>query len=210
MIKTELYNDNFQNYKRYGIQKAQLVIADIPYNIGNNAYGSSPVWYIGGDNKNGESEKAGKMFFNTDSNFNIAEYFHFCNRLLIKEPKEKGKAPAMIVFCSFEQIPIVIAYGKKHGFKNNYPLFFIKNYSSQVLKANMRIVGATEFAVVLYRDKLPKFNNGRKIDKETGKPIRGTGKMIFNWINWERDNPKQYPKIHPCLLYTSPSPRDTR
>ena len=172
MIKTELYNDNFQNYKRYGIQKAQLVIADIPYNIGNNAYGSSPVWYIGGDNKNGESEKAGKMFFNTDSNFNIAEYFHFCNRLLIKEPKEKGKAPAMIVFCSFEQIPIVIAYGKKHGFKNNYPLFFIKNYSSQVLKANMRIVGATEFAVVLYRDKLPKFNNGRKIDKETGKPIR--------------------------------------
>ena len=36
MIKTELYNDNFQNYKRYGIQKAQLVIADIPYNIGNN------------------------------------------------------------------------------------------------------------------------------------------------------------------------------
>lgn len=29
-MKCELYNDNFQNYKRYGIQKAQLVIADIP------------------------------------------------------------------------------------------------------------------------------------------------------------------------------------
>jgi len=27
-IKTELFNDNFQNYKRYGIPKAQLVIAD--------------------------------------------------------------------------------------------------------------------------------------------------------------------------------------
>ena len=26
-IKTELYNDNFQNYKRYNIPKAQLVIA---------------------------------------------------------------------------------------------------------------------------------------------------------------------------------------
>ena len=103
----------------------------------------------------------------------------------------------MIIFCAFEQIPTVIEYGKKHGFKNNYPLFFIKNYSSQVLKANMRIVGATEFAVVLYRDKLPKFNNGRKIDKETGRPIRGTGKMIFNWFNWERDNSKEYPKIHP-------------
>ena len=196
-IKTELYNDNFQNYKRYGIQKAQLVIADIPYNVGENAYGSNPEWYVGGDNKNGESKKAGKMFFNTDSNFNIAEYFHFCNRLLIKEPKEKGKSPAMIVFCAFEQMQTVIEYGKKHGFKNSYPLFFTKNYSAQVLKANMRIVGATEFAVVLYRDKLPKFNNGRQIDRETGKPIRGTGKMIFNWFTWERDNSKKYPKIHP-------------
>lgn len=196
-IKTELYNDNFQNYKRYGIQKAQLVIADIPYNVGKNAYGSNPEWYVGGDNKNGESKKAGKMFFNTDSNFNIAEYFHFCNRLLIKEPKEKGKSPAMIVFCAFEQMQTVIEYGKKHGFKNSYPLLFIKNYSAQVLKANMRIVGATEFAVVLYRDKLPKFNNGRQIDQETGKPIRGTGKMIFNWFTWERDNSKKYPKIHP-------------
>ena len=195
-IKTELFNDNFQNYKRYGIPKAQLVIADIPYNIGVNAYGSNPEWYIGGDNKNGESKKAGKTFFNTDENFNIAEYFHFCNRLLIKEPKERGKAPAMIVFCSFEQIPTVIKYGKKHGFKNSYPLFFIKNYSAQVLKANMRIVGATEHAVVLYRDKLPKFNNGRKVD-ENGKTIRGTGKMIFNWFEWKRDNSKEYPKIHP-------------
>ena len=33
MVKAELYNDNFQNYKRYNIPKAQLVIADIPYNI---------------------------------------------------------------------------------------------------------------------------------------------------------------------------------
>lgn len=29
----ELYHDNFQNYKCYGIPHAQLVIADIPYNI---------------------------------------------------------------------------------------------------------------------------------------------------------------------------------
>lgn len=196
-IKIELYNDNFQNYKRYGIRKAQLVIADIPYNLGKNAYASSTEWYVNGDNKQGESKKAGKSFFNTDNNFNIAEYMHFCSKLLIKEPKEKGKSPAMIVFCSFEQMPMVIEYGKKYGFKNNYPLFFIKNYSSQVLKANMKIVGATEHAVVLYRDKLPKFNNGRKIDETTGKPIRGTGKMIFNWFEWKKDNSKIYPKIHP-------------
>ena len=95
----------------------------------------------------------------------------------------------MIVFCAFDQMQTVIEYGKKYGFKNNYPLFFIKNYSSQVLKANMKIVGATEHAVVLYRDKLPKFNNGKK---ETGK-----GKMIFNWFEWKRDNKNEYPKIHP-------------
>lgn len=195
-IKPEFYHDNFQNYKRYNIKKAQLVIADIPYNIGDNAYGSNPMWYNGGDNKNGESKHAKSNFFNGDGQFNIAEYMHFCNKLLIKEPKEKGKAPAMIVFCAFDQIQTVINYGKKYGFAKSYPLFFIKNYSPQVLKANMRIVGATEFAVVLYRDKLPKFNNGRQIDPETGKPIRGTGKMIFDWINWERDG-KNVPKIHP-------------
>jgi len=177
-----LFNDNFQNYRRYGIPKAQLVIADIPYNIGINAYGSSPAWYIDGDSKNGESDKAGKAFFNTDHNFNIAEYFHFCNRLLVKEPKEKGKSPCMIIFCSFQQIPTVIRYAEKHGFKRYIPLVFIKNYSAQVLKSNMKIVGATEYGLVLYRDKLPKFNNN--------------GKMIFNWMYWERDG-KGIPRIHP-------------
>lgn len=196
MSKVELFHDNFQNYKRYNIpHKAQLVIADIPYNIGADAYGSNPMWYNGGDNKNGESKFAKKNFFNGDGDFKIAEYMHFCSKLLVKEPKEKGKAPAMIVFCAFEQIPTVIEWGKKYGFMNSYPLFFCKNYSAQVLKANMRIVGATEFAVVLYRDKLPKFNNGRQYG-EDGKPIRGTGKMVFDWFEWKRDG-KDIPKLHP-------------
>lgn len=47
-IKCELYRDSFQNYKTYNIPKAQLVIADIPYNISKNAYGSNPMWYVGG------------------------------------------------------------------------------------------------------------------------------------------------------------------
>ncbi len=186
-IKIELFNDHFQNYKRYHIPKAQLVIADIPYNLGTNAYASSTEWYIDGDNKNGESKKAGKQFFDTDKNFNLAEYMHFCSKMLINEPKERGTAPAMIIFWSFEQQHTIIEYGKKYGFNKYIPLVFIKNYSAQVLKANMRIVGATEYALVLYRDKLPKFNNGKK---ETGE-----GKMIFNWFNWEIDN--SYPKIHP-------------
>jgi site-specific DNA-methyltransferase (adenine-specific) len=182
-LAIELYHDNFQNFKRYNIPKAQLIIADIPYNIGDYAYASNPEWYIGGNNKNGESKKAGKQFFNTDGNFKIAEYMHFCSRLLKKEPKERGQAPAMIVFCAFDQDNMVIEYGKRYGFKHHYPIFFIKNYSAQVLKANMKIVGATEHAIVLYRDKLPKFRNG--------------GHMIFDWFEWKRDNPKEYPKIHP-------------
>lgn len=44
----ELIHDNFQNFKSYQIPKAQLIIADIPYNIGDDAYGSNPMWYVGG------------------------------------------------------------------------------------------------------------------------------------------------------------------
>lgn len=180
-VKCELFNDHFQNYKRYNIPKAQLVIADIPYNLGNKAYASSPEWYEGGDNKNGESDKAGASFFDTDNDFRIAEFMHFCSTMLIKEPKETGKAPAMIVFCAFQQLSMLMEYGKKYGFNNSYPLIFIKKSSSQVLKANMKIVGATEYALVLYRDKLPKFNND--------------GRMVLNWFEWEQDN--NYPKLHP-------------
>lgn len=46
--RVELFNDSFQNFKRYNIPKAQLVIADVPYNIGENFYGSNPTWYNGG------------------------------------------------------------------------------------------------------------------------------------------------------------------
>ena len=193
-VKIELYNDHFENAKRYGIPHAQLIIADIPYNLGNNAYASNPMWYIDGDNKNGESKLAGKTFFDTDNDFRIGNFFDFCTRYLKKEPKQAGgrgkssNAPAMIIFCAFEQMQMVIEQGKKHGLMHSYPLVFIKNYSAQVLKANMKIVGATEFAVVLYREKLPKFNN---IDEF------GNNRMIFNWFEWKRDNSKQYPKIHP-------------
>lgn len=51
-MKFELINDHFENAKRYNIPRAQLIIADIPYNLGNNAYASDPRWYKDGDNKN--------------------------------------------------------------------------------------------------------------------------------------------------------------
>ena len=191
-----------QNYKKYAIPPAQLIIADVPYNVGNNFYGSNPMWYKGGDNKNGESKLAGKAAFNSDYNFNLYEYFHFCSKMLKKDdtnPVARGRSsnsPCMIVFCSFEQIHTLIKAAEKHGFIHYIPLVFCKNYSPQVLKANMRIVGATEYALVFYRDRLPKFRNGVLTDKN-GKNIRGTGKMIFNWFLWEKDG-KDIPKIHPA------------
>jgi len=180
-MKAEIYNDHFQNFKRYNIPKAQLIIADIPYNLGNNAYASNPSWYEGGDNTNGESKLAGKEFFDTDKDFRTAEFMHFCSRLLKKEPKEKGQAPCMIVFCEFMQQFQLIELGKRYGLNRYINLVFKKNFSAQVLKANMRVVGNCEYAILFYREKLPKFNNH--------------GKMIFNCIDWEKDRDSE--KIHP-------------
>lgn len=201
-LKCEIYRDSMQNYKKYAIPPAQLIIADVPYNVGTNFYGSNPMWYKGGDNKNGESKLAGKSAFNSDFNFNLYEYFHFCSKMLKKDDKKpmaRGRSsdsPCMIVFCSFEQQATLIDAAKKHGFVKYIPLVFVKNYSPQVLKANIRVVGATEYALLLYRDRLPKFRNGLKVD-ENGKNIRGTGRMVFNWFEWERDG-KEIPKIHPA------------
>ena len=176
-----IYRDHFQNYKRYDIPKAQLIIADIPYNLGNNAYASNPSWYKDGDNANGESELAGKNFFDTDLDFRPAEFMHFCSTMLKKEPKERNAAPAMIVFCEFEQQFSLIELAKRYGLMNYINLVFRKNFSAQVLKANMKVVGNCEYGLLLYRDKLPKFRNG--------------GKMIFNCIDWPRDTDSE--KIHP-------------
>lgn len=176
-----LINDSFQNRKQYNIPKAQLVIADIPYNVGNNAYASNPQWYKDGDLNNGESELANAQFFDTDKSFNLHEFFHFCSKLLIPEPKETNKAGCLIIFCSFEQQFELIDLAKQYGFKRYIPLSFYKNYSPQVLKANMRICGNTEYAILFYRDKLPKYNNN--------------GQMYFNSMPMTRDTTT--PKIHP-------------
>lgn len=177
----ELFNDHFQNHRRYNVPKAQLIIADIPYNTGANAYGSNPQWYVDGKIENGQSAVAGKQFFDTDKDFRISEFMHFVSRMLVKEPKETGKAGCIIVFCAFDQQMQLIEAGKQYGFGNYINLVFRKNFSPQVLKANMRIVGNAEYGVLLYRGKLPKFNNN--------------GRMVFNVMDWPRDTVT--PKIHP-------------
>ena len=65
------------------------------------------------------------------------------------------------------------------GFRNLYKN--VEKTDAQVLKANMKIVGNCEYGLVLYKDKLPKFNND--------------GQMIFNCFDWVRDN--ETPKVHP-------------
>ena len=45
----------------------------------------------------------------------------------------------------------------------------------------MKVVGNCEYAVLFYRDRLPKFNN--------------KGKMIFNCMDWQKDNDTE--KLHP-------------
>lgn len=174
-----LFNSHFQNFKQFGIPKAQLLIADVPYNIGKDAYGSNPKWYIDGDNKNGESALAGKEFFDTDKDFRPAEFMHFCSQMLRPEPKVKtgrgggSMSPCMVLFCAFDQQMYYIDLARRYGLMHYIPLVFHKNYSSQVLKANMKIVGNCEYGLVLYRDKLPKFNN--------------YGRMVYNCIDWPRD-----------------------
>ena len=185
-----IYRDHFQNYKSYGIPKAQLIIADIPYNLGNNAYASNPAWYKDGDNANGESALAGKSFFDTDEDFRPAEFMHFCSTMLKAEKKpvkiegesrQKGDAPCMIIFCAFDQQMYLIELAKRYGLNNYINLVFRKNFSAQVLKANMKVVGNCEYGLIFYRERLPKFRNN--------------GKMIFNCIDWPRDNESE--KIHP-------------
>lgn len=186
-----IYRDHFQNYKSYAIPKAQLIIADIPYNLGNNAYASNPAWYKDGDNANGESALAGKSFFDTDEDFRPAEFMHFCSTMLKAEKKpkksedgelrQKGDAPCMIVFCAFDQQMYLIELAKRYGLNNYINLVFRKNFSAQVLKANMKVVGNCEYGLIFYRERLPKFRN--------------KGKMIFNCMDWPRDNESE--KIHP-------------
>lgn len=181
MEKLLLINDNFQNWKPYNIPKAQLIIADVPYNLGRNAYASNPAWYEGGDNANGESDKAARPFFSTDTDFRPAEFMHFCSQMLAKEPKGERGAPCMVLFCEFEEQFKYIELGRRYGLNRYINLVFRKNFSAQVLKANMKIVGNCEYGLVFYRDRLPKFNND--------------GRMVFNCFDWCED--RGTPKVHP-------------
>ena len=172
-----LYNKDYREVELK--EKADLILIDIPYNIGKNAYASSNEWWKGKDFKNGKSEKANSLFFETDEDFNIEEMLSYIEKNL----KEDSKA---VIFCSYLQQFEIINLLKKFHFKKYTPLVFIKNSSAEVLKVNMRIVGACEYGLVIYRDKLGLFNN--------------EGKMIKNYFEFKRGSNKFHPTQKPVDL----------
>lgn len=165
-----LYNIDFKEFDDK--IKVDLILTDIPYNLGVKAYASNPQWWRGGDFRNGASERAKTKFFDTDENFSIDEFLAFC-QLHLKEDK------SVIVFCSYEQQFEIINKMKEYGFKKYIPLVFIKNNTAETLKSNMRIVGACEYGLQLCNGKLPKFNNNRH--------------QIKNWFNMKRLQNKNHP-----------------
>jgi site-specific DNA-methyltransferase (adenine-specific) len=86
----------------------------------------------------------------------------------------------------------LIEEARKYNFKKYINLVFYKDYSPQVLKANMRIVGNSEYALLLYREKLPKFINH--------------GHMVFNSLPMAKDT--KTPKIHPTQKSLKASPQN--
>lgn len=172
MIK--LYN---KSYLECEDVKFDIIFTDIPYNIGNDAYASNVRWYKNGNIKNGKTEKANSMFFETDKNFDLNQWLEWCYNHL----NDDGK---LISFLSIEQLSLLIQNHNK--FKKYTPLIFIKNNSAEVLKANMRIVGACEYGIVLYKNKLGYFNNN--------------GKMIKNWFEFKKVYKPKHPNQKPVEL----------
>ena len=170
----QLYNKDYREVELP--EKVDFVLVDIPYNLGVRAYASSRSWWAGGDFKNGKSEKAEAKMFDKDENFSIEELLDYIQRNL----KEDSKA---LIFCSYEQQMEILANYKKYKFKKYTPLVFIKNSSAEVLKVNMRVVGACEYGLILYNGKLGTFNN--------------KGKMIKNWMNFKRGVNNLHPTQKP-------------
>jgi site-specific DNA-methyltransferase (adenine-specific) len=200
-MSSRVINADFREFDRFDVGVFDLLLSDVPYALGGSAYGSNPMWYVGGDNANGESRLAAQPFFSTDQDFDLDAYAVVCSRLLKPasgKPKTDG---CVITFCSFEQQMPLIDAMRRNGFKGYMPLVFTKRSSAQALKANMRYCGAVEYAVVSYRAHLPLFRN--------------EGRMVLNWMPFGRSyetklHPTQKPQTlieELILLHTMPGMR---
>lgn len=91
MSKIRLINDSFQNYKSYGIPKAQLVLTDVPYVLGTNAYASNPSWYVGGITRTGRVTKQDEPFSKQTPNSVPLSSCTSAQRCLSKSPNKQAK-----------------------------------------------------------------------------------------------------------------------
>ena len=171
-----IYNDDFNNFKNYEMKKAKLILTDIPYNIGKDAYASNPRWWKNGNIQEGRSKLAETEFFEGDNNFSIEKFLNFCSENL----DEDG---SVILWCSYEQQFEIISKMKQYGFKKYIPLVFVKNSSAEVLKCNMRIVDACEYGLQLIKNKLVPFYNNKR--------------MIKNWFTFTKVSKKIHPNQKP-------------
>ena len=178
---------DYRDHARHGVGVFDLLLSDIPYALGSSAYGSNPMWYKHGDNRNGESDLAGASFFETDEAFDLAAYAEACSVLLKPSSGKPKRDGCVITFCSFEQQAPLIGCMRDAGFKGYLPLSFVKRTSAQALKANQRYCGATEHAIVSYRDRLPLWRN--------------QGQMVLDWMMWPaRGARKMHPTQKPQAL----------
>ena len=76
MERIALYNDSFQNWKSHDVPKAQLILTDIPYQLGNNMYGSNPMWYKGGTIQMVKVNMQGQLHL-TQTQRQVSEYRNF-------------------------------------------------------------------------------------------------------------------------------------
>ena len=171
---------DYRDHARHDVGVFDLLLSDIPYAVGKDAYGSNPMMWRGA--KRVERDQA---FFETDYAFDLDAYAEACASLL--KPERKGVKPGCVItFCAFQQQADLIHAMASHGFRHYLHLTFIKRRSAQALKANQRYCGATEFAIVSYRDRLPLWRN--------------QGQMVFDWLPFPLESNRLHPTQKPQSL----------
>lgn len=83
-----------QNYKKYAVRPAQLIIADVHYNVGTKFYGSNPMWYKNGDRKNQDLRKNQRLIvILTSTCMSIFTSVRKCSKRMIQKPSHVVEVP---------------------------------------------------------------------------------------------------------------------
>ena len=182
MVKCELYNDNFQNYKRYNIPKAQLVIADIPYNISQN----KKIDRSSIDNRRLRRDKESK-----ELNFNFGswdffadnkEYFEFINHVFTLAYSKLKESGSMYMWCPKSEVSFIEYILKDIGYHVRSTLVWCKtNPCPQVFKVGY--MSSTEFCIFATKTSGTKDKNTATGLSRFVKEMNGQNILIKNvWI----------------------------